>query len=173
MAILKDSIWLLLYIATLWIVIFPITTFLHECGHAFTGLSLTNKEFTIQLGNGHNTLKLIRRRLHVIIGLFSGFVGYTRYDKNQLSTRHILLITIAGPIVSLVFAGLCFFLSALWNEVPSQGVILSAFAYANLAQLLFTIIPFRYPQWLPGYRGMTSDGWRILEILRGQSSSSN
>jgi hypothetical protein len=160
-----DMLRFILYLALLWILLFPITTLLHECGHAFTTLALTDRDVSIQLGNGRKGLKWQSGRLKIIAGWFTGFVGFTRYNQKDIAPHRILWITLAGPLVSLVLTILFWIPASIWSEPPWLVFVLKSLSYATLAQFLFTILPWRYPRWLPGYSGCTSDGLRILEVL--------
>jgi Zn-dependent protease len=161
-----DLLIIILYLALLWVILFPITTFLHECGHAFTALALTDRDVKILLGDGRKGLKWQRGRLGVVLGWFTGFVGFTRYNQEEIAPHRILWITLVGPLVSLLLTLLFWVLTSIWNESGWFVSVMKTLSYATFAQFLFTILPWRYPRWFPGYGGRTSDGWRILEILR-------
>ena len=171
MTSLANPFTFILYLVMLWTFVFPITTFLHECGHALTALALTDRDVTILLGSRHNGLKWQWGRLRVIVGWFTGSLGFTRYDQEQIPPRHILWATLAGPLVSLVLTALFWNLASTWGESRWFVFVMKTFAYAVFAQFLSTILPLRYPRWLGAYGGCTSDGWRILRLLRGQRHS--
>ena len=145
------------------------STFLHECGHALTALALTNREVTILLGDGRKGVRWRKGRLQVVIGWFTGFVGFARYDREQIAPHRILWITLAGPLVSLLLCILFGGIAFIWSEPQWLVSVVRTLAYATFAQFLFTILPLRYPRWFLAYGGKTSDGWRILEILRPQA----
>ena len=166
---LSNALTLLLYSAVLWAVVFPVFTFLHECGHALMALALTDRNVTILLGGGRNSLRWQWGRLRVAIGWwFTGFVGFARYDQEQIPSHHILYITLAGPFVSLLLAVLFWNLGSTWSGSGWFERVMETFAYSAFAQFLFTILPLRYPRWLGAYGGRTSDGWRALQLLRKQ-----
>jgi len=149
-----------------WLVLFPIITFLHECGHALAVLALTGQDVTILLGSGRRGMKWQWGKLGVVVGWLTGFVGFTKYDQERLTSRQILWVTLAGPLVSLLLTVACS-APAFTRGIPQGFVILMRIvAYATLAQFLFTILPLRYPRWLLAYGGKTSDGWRALQLLR-------
>jgi len=162
---------LTLYLAIAWSFLFPISTFLHECGHAMTALALTNQDVTILLGDGRKGVKWQRGRLRVVLGWFTGFVGFTKYDQEQIASRRILWITLAGPLVSLLLAFLSWSLTSIWGESRWLVSAMRIIAQAAFAQFLFTILPLKYPRWFLAYGGKTSDGWRIVQLLRKQASA--
>ena len=146
----------------------PITTFLHECRHTLAVLALTDRDATILLGGRRKSLKWQWGKLTVVIRWFTGFVGFTKYDQEGLTSRQILWITLAGPLVSLLLTVVCAGLASAWNNAEWFLQLMKMIAYAAFAQFLFTILPLRYPRWLLAYGGKTSDGWRILQLLRGK-----
>jgi hypothetical protein len=46
------------------------------------------------------------------------------------------------------------------------AILVWAPAFAVAWQLLVTAIPLRYPAWFGPYAGWTSDGYRIVRVLR-------
>jgi len=166
---LVNPLLFMLYLVVLWLILFPIITFLHECGHALTVLALTDRNVTILLGDGRKGIKWQWGRLGVVVGWFTGFVGFTRYDQERLASRQILWVTLAGPLVSLLLTVLFSGLAFTWSNSQWFVLAMRTIAYAAFAQFLFTILPLRYPRWFLAYGGRTSDGWRILQLLRRKS----
>lgn len=163
---LDSPLSVLLYLAALWFMVFPLTTFLHECGHALVVLLLTHLPVMIVLGDQRKGLKWQWGRLGVSAGWNIGFVGFIRYNEQQLTRRQGLAVTLAGPAVSLLLTVLLGSLSGMLREPQWVRLAVTTLTYAAAAQLLFTLLPVRYPRWLPGYAGKTSDGWRALQLLR-------
>ena len=165
---LTNPLTLTLYLVTLWAVVFPITTLLHECGHVLTALVLTDQDVTIVLVGWGRGLRGQWGRLRVVVGWLSGFFGFVRFDRERVPTRQLLWITLAGPVVSLLLTVLFWSLVSTWSELRWFEFVMRTFTYATFCQFLSTILPLRYPRWLGAYGGRTSDGWRVLRLLREQ-----
>jgi len=149
-----------------WFIIFPIITLLHELGHGLAamavvpdgkvkcavGTDLQKSIFTLRIG----------QRLQVLLNFGTGFFGnfyvenFLRLEKGQL-----ILINLAGPLVSLMLAVVFYLLSLLESHYFYDLIWQGA-----LVQFLVTIIPMRYPRWLGGYGNLTSDGLRIWQALQ-------
>ncbi|MFD1848875.1 hypothetical protein [Oceanobacillus bengalensis] len=147
-------------------VIGPITTFIHELGHALIMLGLTGNKVSITLGGeGKSVLQWNTRRLNITIHIFSGWIGYTSYENNEIVKKsNMFLYYIFGPLFSLTTA-IIFLL--LQNSI-SNSVIIYIFKFITMAsfiQFLFTIIPMNYNKFLGGKYYNRSDGMKIKELL--------
>ncbi|MFD1739269.1 site-2 protease family protein [Bacillus salitolerans] len=147
--------------------ILPLTTFVHELGHALTALLLFKEPVGIRLGNSIKGSGFKVGKLTIKIQPLSGFVGFVDYpipkDKNN-SVLHALIL-IAGPVFSFT---LCLFSYMLITFLDFQFIInylLKSIMNASLAQFIFTIIPIRYPSLFGSYRGMPSDGYRVMKLM--------
>jgi Zn-dependent protease/CBS domain-containing protein len=115
-----------------------VTVLLHELGHSFTARSL---------GLPVNTITLY---------IFGGVSSLTQEPK---SPRIEFLVTIAGPLVSLILAGIFYLLHAAAGSASSEVVaVLGYLASVNLILGLFNLIP-AYP--LDGGRVLHSIIWAI------------
>src|SRR5579859_2441745 len=113
-----------------------VTVLLHELGHSFTARSL---------GLPVNTITL-----HI----FGGVSSLTQEPK---SPRIEFLITIAGPLVSIILAGVFYLLHAAISGASSEVVaVLGYLASVNLILGIFNLIP-AYP--LDGGRVLHSIVW--------------
>ena len=156
----------LLRVAGLWLIVLPLMTLVHELSHALAVLALTGREVTIRLGHSEQQLKWRWNRLQLCIGWATGFIGTFRYADESVTPYRKLAIHLAGPLASLLLALLG------WGITSLQGIPLwlaragNTMAIAACIQFLATILPMRYPRWVPGYGGKSSDGWRALQALR-------
>ncbi|MDX9955959.1 MAG: hypothetical protein RBT75_17805, partial [Anaerolineae bacterium] len=95
-----------------------------------------------------------------------GFIGTFRYTEEGVAPYRNLAIHLAGPLASLLLALLG------WGVLSLQAIPLwlaracNTIAIAACIQFLVTILPVRYPRWVPGYGCKSSDGWRALQSLR-------
>jgi hypothetical protein len=100
----------------------PITTLLHELGHATVILLFTKKNVSIKLGKGrfHFIVKL--PRIKILIHPFSGWVGYTSFETNKGEVSRKLLATFyfAGPISSFFTFLIAFFLQDLFSNTLNE-----------------------------------------------------
>ncbi|MBN1921433.1 MAG: hypothetical protein JW892_09325 [Anaerolineae bacterium] len=155
----------LLWVAGLWFIVLPLMTLVHELSHALAVLVLTDHEVTVRLGNSDKQLKRRWNRLQFCIGWATGFIGTFHYADEGVAPYRNLAIHLAGPLASLLLALLGWGITSL-REIPlwlaRAG---NAMAIAACIQFLITILPMRYPRWLPGYGGKSSDGWRALHSL--------
>jgi len=164
---------LLIYLL-FWFVIFPALTFLHEIGHAIPVLFLTKKDVMIVLGGKRTnisptntlTLELGRIRFTIFPTYFWG--GFYFSDASNLTTFERVIIILGGPVASLLIAIIIWFLDM--SLQPDLGTAFDSLppmiGLAAFIQFLMTIIPIKYPAWLPIYGGMSSDGYRALHTFR-------
>ena len=149
-------------------VILPFTTLVHELGHALVTIQLLKVPVEIRLGKTFKGEGLSFGKLTIKIQFMSGWVGFFRYndaDKNANRTRSILIL-LAGPISSLLLGCTCFVLYSYLELTMIIQYILKAIMNAALAQFLLTIIPIKYPSIFGAYNGLTSDGYKILRLMR-------
>jgi hypothetical protein len=156
-----------------WLVVFPIVTLLHELGHSFVGLIVVkDRPITCMLGTDLNKAQLtltISPHFRILLSLGTGFFGRSIIGgSGPFSKFQTISISLAGPIVSLIIGVTFFFLPAPENDYLNQLRLL--FVTCATLQLLFTIVPVRYPQWFGGYSGRLSDGLRVWLALRRDSA---
>ncbi|MEL6925243.1 MAG: hypothetical protein AAFO94_14445, partial [Bacteroidota bacterium] len=97
----------------LMILIRPITTTIHELGHALPALWSTDGPVTVYVGsygNIENSTSFQLGRLQYIfkMNLFDWNIGMCRHDA-KTSLRDELLIILGGPVASLIFGLLLWF----------------------------------------------------------------
>jgi len=161
-----EALLFLLRVAALWLIVLPLMTLVHELSHALAALAFTGREVTLRLGNGERQLTSRWNRLQLCIGWATGFIGTFHYTDEGITPYRNLAIHLAGPLASLLLALLGWGITSL-QEIPlwlaRAG---NTMAIAACIQALVTIFPMRYPRWVPGYGGKSSDGWRALQALR-------
>ena len=59
---LTNSLKFMLDLAVLWVIVFPITTFLHECGHALAALVSKDHAVTIKDGRWTRPVDMAKRQ---------------------------------------------------------------------------------------------------------------
>jgi Zn-dependent protease/predicted transcriptional regulator len=107
------------------------TVLIHELAHA-----LTARKFSVPV-----------QTIYLFI-----FGGLSSLSQEPETPRAELFIALAGPLASLILAGICFLLHAATGDVPSAlSVIFGYLASVNLLLALFNLIP-----------GFPLDGGRVL-----------
>ncbi|MCP5098362.1 MAG: hypothetical protein GY943_22665 [Chloroflexi bacterium] len=152
-----------------WFIIFPIITLLHELGHCIAALIATqNRDVQCVLGTDPNRSKFTLRvgqRLKILLKFGTGFFGIFLVEHSQTLTKNqTIFINLAGPLVSLMIF-LIFFLLPSSDKIIINTIV-PIFWNGAIYQLLFTLIPMRYPQWMGGYGGISSDGLRIWHAVK-------
>ena len=125
----------------------PVLVLLHEMGHAFAAMGMTDGEVSITMRRG---------------GLFG---GTATYEPSALRRSHgEAWIAAAGPVVTLVIA------VALWQAWLKSGsdslaTVLGAGALVATLQFLTCALPLRYGAGLGG--PAESDGMVVWRVLTG------
>lgn len=149
---------------TFYLIVWPMTTLLHEIGHGL-GVIVTSKALAkIYLGNPDekNTENFRLGRLHFHINW--SYTGYC-YWGSELNKQQRICTLLGGPAMSLLISIACF-LFALIISTGDLHSLLRASAMLNLFQFIITIIPITYPRWMSGYSGHPSDGLQLLRLIR-------
>lgn len=159
---------LAIYAGALWLLFF-LSTFLHEAGHAAGYLLATgDTHWQIRVGWGKRLLNT--RGLSVNLLPFDG--EFTPAKKEKICSKGKLIMTLSGgPIASLILVvGLLLLKyggATLHSEVVASSALeslLSVALYVNLTTLLLSVIPMHY--FHGETKGMESDGLQIINALR-------
>ncbi|HLR43223.1 MAG TPA: hypothetical protein VK067_08310 [Pseudogracilibacillus sp.] len=147
------------------IFVIPICVLLHEVGHGIGLSTSSNAHVHIYLGlkskSNKENFQIGRMHFH----LQWSYIGFVSWDK-MLSKREKAFALAGGLIMSLILALLCGIIALVFN-----GKLQTLFGWTstfNFIQFLVTIIPIRYPQWMGGYSGLSSDGLQLLKILKDE-----
>jgi hypothetical protein len=129
---------------------------------------LTGARATIKQGREPSLLRFSIWRLDFglrpLVGFRTAWFGYFRPETETSSRARRAVITAAGPATSLL-ALVVVILLAQSVSYPASWILWAA-AGAALVQVAVTVLPIRYGRFFGPYRGMVSDGRRILELLR-------
>ncbi len=154
-------------------VVYPVSGFLHEAGHAIFGLFLAKgSRISIRFGNCGNKPLLKLGNIDLFIGPTASFWGYCEFESNGLSTSRLIAIALGGPLVTLTLtAANLWFLFALGQPMEAQ-FLAAVFFYANCRILIVSMTPrnFRVPasSMVEG----ESDGLKIIQLLKGDKAKS-
>lgn len=144
----------------------PALIFVHECGHAVPAL-LTGGTAHVVVGDTEGRTADFGP-LRVTVGwdgpLSLTYFGYCRWDGVE-SPPVALCSHLGGPGVTvLVIAVLVSVLDGVANGVVRSGL---TFVLINqLITLVLTLVPVRYPSWFGKSAVDTSDGYKVLRVLR-------
>ena len=161
----------------LFYMIFLISTIIHELGHALPALILTRDNVKIILGRNNERLKKVSlKRLDIHLKGFNPFIGFVYWDEPKLTNFKKILILAGGPIFSLIFGIVLLFISRNMESKLLVGIILlkQMIILAGNYQLytfVSTSVPIIYPKWWVGYAGYPSDGYQVLQLIKGNKTS--
>ncbi|MGM7701027.1 site-2 protease family protein [Pseudalkalibacillus sp. Hm43] len=140
------------------LILFPISTFLHEMGHYITARMTGIKASEIRMGLGPVIMKIHRPSLHIEVGLFFFLGAYTiSRGSDQTGDFQRLLISLNGPLVNLVLALYAYLILNTLQGDLSEALV-SLFAFINIWIAIGNLIPFQI-------KGKKSDGWIVFESL--------
>ena len=148
-----------------YLIVVPVSVFLHELGHALAAIGLTRKTVLMYVGSDQPgpkpTLVLGRLQLCLSWGL-TGSVA-TADDDEPLSKVQRIGIPLGGPLVSLL---LVMAMLVIYLCVPMQPLfenLVFASGVFNLINLCVTLTPVVYSA--GPYAGRPSDGYRVLAAM--------
>ena len=147
--------------------IMPVLTVLHELGHSFLVLALTNSEVYIEIGNNNlNYTKKMGRLNFKFKGyksLSSITFGMIRYELPKSKITRICIL-IGGPLISLVIFILTTLIKLSADNLSlGISITLNSISIYSFIQFVITILPIKYS--FKPYISMSSDGYKILKII--------
>ena len=159
-------------VCAMWL-LFALSTFLHEVGHALGyRIATRDRHWHIRVGWGKCLLKT--KRLTVNLLPFDGY--FTPLEKSKIdTTAKLIAILSGGPAVSLILViGLSLLIFggiSIHSEViaPSaiETFISSAFSI-NLVILVLSLIPTHY--FLGEIKGLETDGLQMINAIKKHNS---
>lgn len=151
-------------IGCFYILVFQLTTFIHEMGHAIPARIFSKDKVTILLGVGNSNRNFKIGNFMVVFRGFHPFTGFV-FNEKKLTRLGKFISTLGGPLVSLlVGVGGLLIAGKISNAILYRLFRFAAFY--NLYLFIVTIIPIKYPNWWGAYRGSTSDGYKIVAHLK-------
>jgi hypothetical protein len=121
---MPNPFYVLLIFAITLAIVRVLTITIHEMGHAIAGLIFLKGNFEIYIGSYGNPekglhFKMGRIKFHFIYEPFSIEKGVFRSDHQETTHFKDFLVTLCGPLASLLFAGLFIYL-AVFSNVPEM-----------------------------------------------------
>lgn len=149
--------WILM-IPFMWGLLF-ISIFFHEMGHLIMYLIFYRENnWRIEIGSkGKKSLEI--GRFTIYPKMLTGHIYYNFKKYNKLNS---IMVSVGGPLVNLIL--IIFIIIYLFNFCTDKtGLLywcLCFLFYHNLSLFVTAVIPIKNKHY-------TSDGWRILDDLRG------
>lgn len=155
----------------IWLIFAPLLSIfvvllMHECGHLLGGRLVGSRFFLLIVG----PFKIMRTRQGVRLGWntnlgASGGLAVSLPSNNQRLSRKMLITTMFGPLMSLLFALLTAILAFLLRGYPIVADSLAITSVLPFFNFLVTAIP------LGAGGGFMTDGKRTLMLFRGGSQA--
>lgn len=146
----------------------PISTMIHELGHAIPALIFTKGDVSVNIGNSNIKKQLKFNRLVINIYGYRSIMdvsyGYINWEPIDSKLKSIIMIA-GGPIASLFTSGLLYFSLYKLDLSYLMIIVFNAMCLFSLGQFIVTILPMKYSDNGP-YKGFTSDGYKILQWLK-------
>ena len=161
----------LILIAWLFIYIFrPITTIIHELGHAIVASILTEHPIQIKVGAGQSIFNYQFKRIELLLACKMMILGHTAFSDLNLTKIKLLSILLAGPI----FSALASLLGVLLIYQTKLHPAIDAVIVGWICTHLLCFIRNTYPAYLRNpenedSKGVPSDGLQIYRIIKHRS----
>ena len=148
------------------VVVRVLTTIVHELGHAFFGLIFLKGDFEIYIGSYGDPdkgshFKIGRIMFHFIYDPFSIATGVFCYNQQKISYFKDFLITLGGPLASLLITVLYMYL-AVFSPLPEViKISFYIFAGSSAMDFWYNIKPDTTPIVLHNKKTVYNDGYML------------
>lgn len=144
---------------------------LHELGHAIPAILFTRKKVKVYIGSIGNP----RGSIKINIGLLEMWIRYNPLlwvrglcvpEAKEISINKSVVIILAGPLVSVILAGITFWLTFSFDMhgmLKLSGVVFFCFTVFDLG---VNLIPMRRPALLYDGDEVYNDGYQLRQMLR-------
>ena len=163
---------MLALICVCWMVFF-LSTFAHELGHALVYMLITGKtHWHIRIGSGRSLLKT--QRFSIKLAVFDGEFEI-KEDRMESKTKAIFTL-LGGPLFSLILVGFLLYtrlnIGSFDSVIISSETILSVLnlsLFVNTGILLYALAPIHY--FWGEMKGMESDILQIVHIIKSKRNN--
>ncbi len=151
------------------IIIRPFTTFLHEIGHAVPALIFTKETVTIYIGSYGDPEKSLYFRVGRLAFFFkynplSWEYGLCVYQSTNLTINKNILITLMGPLTSLVIGALSLYIGLFSNYYEIIKFITIMIAISSFLDFYCNIVPDPEPINLYNGEQTFNDGQSVKQL---------
>ncbi|WP_173106086.1 hypothetical protein [Bacillus sp. KH172YL63] len=145
-----------------YLLVIPLCVLLHEIGHGLGAVVGSGAHAHVYLGSreGREQVKLGRMHFHIIWS----YSGYCSWD-GSLSNRRKLAALAGGPLMSLLIASICGWLSVMTPDGALFSILRGTAIFSTI-QFFLTACPMTYPGWMKGYGGLPSDGMQMVRLIK-------
>ena len=149
----------------------PLSTLIHEVGHALIAAIFTKQMVQIKIGAGEHICKFSFMRVDLLISFKKMIFGHTSFYNFNLSKAKLLLILSTGPIFSALASYIGVLLIYLTKLNVAADAIIVGWICSHFLCFLRNVLPFH----LQGAdeknsKGIPSDGLQIYRLLRQRFS---
>lgn len=139
--IVENTLLLLFVVISFYFVVLPVTTFVHEFGHALVGLSIADGVVILSVGDDLN-ISFSIGRLVVLISPTKGYRGLCYYDNatGEISGFNQFIFFVSGPIASLVLLVAMIWLWTVDLNSYLRPLLLVSIVYTSVI-LFVTLFP--------------------------------
>jgi tetratricopeptide (TPR) repeat protein len=154
----------------------PLVVFIHELGHAFAALAMSEGRVAVFLGSYGDTKKcfhLKTKRLDIWMK-YDHFVwknGLCRAYSGISPGKQHLFFAAAGPLASLFIGLICLGIAFLLSEDEGWAFIFSVMAFAFVSDFAYNIIPRNRPITLDNGNITYNDGHSLFHHIKQLAAS--
>jgi hypothetical protein len=161
----------LILIAWLFIYIFrPISTIIHELGHAIIASFMTDQLVKIKVGVGEKSFHLRVKRIEILLAPKMMISGHTAFSELNLTKLQLLSILFAGPFFSALASVLGIYLIYQTKLHSAIDAVLVGWICSHLLCFIRNALPAHLQDPVnKDSRGVPSDGLQIYRILKQRS----
>ncbi len=151
-----------------------LTTVIHELGHAIPALVLTKDNVTVYMGSHGNPEKSMqfqigRLKCFFKFNLFYWKGGLCVMESKEVSVQTDILVTLFGPLLSLIVAGIGVLLIQFGSFSDVTILILFALVFSCALDFIHNIIPNRDAIVLHNGMVVYNDGMQLLHLFKYQN----
>ncbi|MFK7806440.1 MAG: M50 family metallopeptidase [Saprospiraceae bacterium] len=148
----------------------PITTLIHELGHALPALLFTQKPVIIHVGSYGNTSNSTTTKLGRLIIYFRFKItdlqmGLCRHSGN-VSIWKSFIILLGGPIFSLLIAVVCVFIIQNFKDQQYLAFAIGIFLVSGLLDFFVNIIPDTDRMTMETGSSIRNDGAQLVQLYK-------
>ncbi|AXG71295.1 peptidase M50B-like protein [Kordia sp. SMS9] len=151
-----------------------LTTVIHELGHAIPALLLTKKKVTVYMGSLGNPEKSFQFQLGRLECFFKFNLFYWRgglcvMHAKDISVRTSFIVTICGPLLSLLVAGIGILILTNYEFDDVTKLVIFALVFSCIVDFINNMIPNQ--TMLELHNGMIAynDGTHLVHLFKNDS----
>lgn len=147
-----DTIIVIIYLV---LIVAPISTFMHELGHALGAKFVKADQITLLIGVGKPLKTVTMRKIEFVIHKLFFTGGLTKSERKYPYKKiEMIWITALGPMMNAIIALFSYFLYLFY-----PNIFLYLLFLFNSWLSVVNIIPFKI-------KGNQTDGYTILQLLK-------